>query len=127
MMLVTANVGSDYVGGILAWPVPGYTVITSPFGMRTHPITGVYKLHTGVDIRAPYGANFIAANDGIVVKAGMNSAYGNMVIIDHGGGVSTLYAHGQKILVEVRRYCKKRRERFRSRFNRIFNRCTCSF
>ena len=42
--------------------------------MRVHPITGVYKLHTGVDISAPMGANFIAANDGIVVKAEMNSA-----------------------------------------------------
>lgn len=90
-----------YVGGEMAWPVPGYTRITSPYGMRTHPITGVYKLHTGVDISAPIGASFIAANDGIVVKAEYNSAYGNMVMINHGGGISTLYAHGSQILVEV--------------------------
>ena len=76
-------------------------VVTSYFGYRTHPVTGVYKLHTGVDIGAPMGANFIAANDGVVVKAGYNIAYGNMVIVDHGGGVSTLYAHGSEILVEV--------------------------
>ena len=69
--------------------------------MRTHPITGVYKLHTGVDVGAPMGANFVAANDGLVTKASYNAAYGNMVIIDHGGGVSTLYAHGSEILVEV--------------------------
>ena len=69
--------------------------------MRTHPITGVYKLHTGVDISAPIGATFVAANDGIVVKAEYNTAYGNMVMIDHGGGISTLYAHGSEILVEV--------------------------
>ena len=75
--------------------------------MRTHPITGVYKLHTGVDISAPLGANFIAANDGIVTKAGYNSAYGNMVIIDHGGGVSTLYAHGSEILVQVGQVVKR--------------------
>lgn len=100
-LLAIANVGSEYVGGSMAWPVPGYTRITSPFGMRTHPITGVYKLHTGCDIGAPYGAQFIAANNGIVTYAGYNTAYGNMVIIDHGGGVTTLYAHGSKILVNV--------------------------
>lgn len=90
-----------YIGGVMAWPVPGYTKITSNYGMRTHPITGVYKLHTGVDVSAPIGADFVAANDGIVTKACYNTAYGNMVIIDHGGGISTLYAHGSEILVEV--------------------------
>lgn len=91
----------NYVGGVMAWPVPGYTQITSNYGMRTHPITGVYKLHSGVDISAPIGANFVAANSGIVTKAYFNSAYGNMVMIDHGGGISTLYAHGSEILVKV--------------------------
>jgi len=100
-VLALKNVGQKYVGGTMAWPVPGYTRITSPFGMRTHPITGVYKLHTGVDIGAPMGANFIAANDGIVTYAGWNNAYGNMVMIDHGGGITTLYAHGSEILVQV--------------------------
>ena len=101
VMLTTANIGTDYVGGSMMWPVPGYSRITSPFGMRTHPITGVYKLHTGTDVSAPIGANFVASNSGTVVKASRNYAYGNMVIIDHGGGVSTLYAHGSEILVEV--------------------------
>lgn len=100
-LLSIANVGSEYIGGIMDWPVPGYTRITSQFGMRTHPITGVYKLHTGVDIGAPIGADFIAANDGVVVKAGYNVAYGNMVVLDHGGGITTLYAHGSEILVEL--------------------------
>lgn len=107
VMLTTANIGTDYVGGVMAWPVPGYTRITSPFGMRVHPVTGIYKLHTGTDIGAPIGANFIAANDGVVIKAGFNKAYGNMVIIDHGGGVSTLYAHGSEILVTVGQQVKK--------------------
>jgi murein DD-endopeptidase MepM/ murein hydrolase activator NlpD len=99
--LALANIGENYVGGTMAWPVPGYTRISSQYGMRTHPITGIYKLHTGTDISAPLGATFIAANDGVVVKAEYNTAYGNMVIIDHGGGVQTLYAHGNEILVEV--------------------------
>ena len=101
------SISPEYIGGVMAWPVPGYTTITSPFSMRVHPITGVYKLHTGVDIRAPKGANFIAAADGVVTKAGYNAAYGNMVIIDHGGGISTLYAHGSEILVEVGQEVKK--------------------
>ena len=105
--LAQGSIAAEYIGGELAWPVPGYTRITSKYGMRTHPITGVYKLHSGVDISAPTGANFIAANDGIVTKASYNSAYGNMVIIDHGGGVSTLYAHGSEILVEVGQTVKR--------------------
>ena len=69
--------------GIFTWPVPGYTQITSEFGMRIHPVTGAYKLHTGTDVSAPIGANFVAMADGIVINASYNSAYGNMVIIDH--------------------------------------------
>lgn len=94
------NLGKKYIGGNFIWPAPGYPKITSPFGMRTHPITGIYKLHTGMDIGAPFGANFVASNDGVVVKAEYNSAYGNMVMIDHGGGVMTLYAHGSTIEVK---------------------------
>ena len=101
LKLAMDGIDTQYIGGELAWPVPGYTRITSKYGMRTHPITGVYKLHTGVDIGAPMGANFVAANDEIVVKAGYNGAYGNMVIIDHGGGIQTLYAHGSEITVNV--------------------------
>ncbi len=99
--LAQGGIATEYIGGELAWPVPGYTKISSPYGMRVHPITKVYKLHTGVDISAPMGANFVAANDGIVIKAEYNLAYGNMVLIDHGGGISTLYAHGSQILVQV--------------------------
>ena len=107
LQLAQGGIATQYIGGELAWPVPGYTVISSNYGMRTHPITGVYKLHTGVDIRAPLGATFIVANDGIVTKASYNGAYGNMVIIDHGGGVSTLYAHGSEILVQVGQTVKR--------------------
>lgn len=100
-LLALNSISEDYIGGAMIWPVPGYTGITSEYGMRVHPITGAYKLHTGVDIGAPLGANFVAAANGIVSKATFNVAYGNMVIIDHGGGVQTLYAHGSEILVQV--------------------------
>ena len=105
--LAMQGIDTAYIGGELAWPVPGYTRITSKYSMRVHPITGQYKLHTGVDIGAPEGANFIAANDGIVTKAEYNTAYGNMVIVDHGGGISTLYAHGSEMLVEVGQSVKR--------------------
>lgn len=100
-LVVTASFGEDYKGGQMQWPIKGYNNITSNYGMRVHPITGVYKLHTGVDIGAPLGTSFTAMANGIVVKAEYNSAYGNMVIIDHGGGVQTLYAHGSEIVAKL--------------------------
>lgn len=100
-MLALSSISEDYLGGIMLWPVPGHTGLTSLYGMRVHPITGAYKLHTGIDISAPLGTSFIAAANGIVTKATYNTAYGNMVIIDHGGGVQTLYAHGNEIMVQL--------------------------
>lgn len=100
-MMALNSIGPDYMGGAMTWPVPGYTSLTSLYGMRVHPITKAYKLHTGVDISAPMGATFVAVADGVVTKATFNKAYGNMVVIDHGGGVQTLYAHGSEILVQV--------------------------
>ena len=83
-----------YVGGSMQWPLPAANnVVTCKFGMRTHPITGVYKLHTGVDLRATKGTKIYAANAGTVLKSEYNTAYGNYVLIDHGGGIATLYAH----------------------------------
>ena len=100
-MLALGSISEDYIGGVFTWPVPGRTSLTSLYGMRVHPITGAYRLHTGIDISAPIGTNFVAAANGVVSKATYNTAYGNMVIIDHGGGVQTLYAHGSEILVQV--------------------------
>ena len=100
-LALTVSFGEDYRGGAMQWPINGHYTVTSNYGMRTHPITGVYKLHTGVDISATIGDNFTAMANGIVVKAEYNSAYGNMVIIDHGGGVQTLYAHGSQIVAQV--------------------------
>ena len=98
---VAESFGEDYIGGDMIWPIPGHTRITSQYGMRTHPITGLYSLHTGTDVGAPIGTNFVAMASGVVTKAGYNKFYGNMVIIDHGGGVQTLYAHGSEILVQL--------------------------
>ena len=75
--------------------------------MRTHPVTGVYKLHSGTDVAAPIGANFVAMADGIVIKATFNNAYGNMVMIDHDDGIVTLYAHGSEILVKTNQVVKQ--------------------
>ena len=61
--------------------------------MRFHPVLKVNKLHTGTDIAAPYGAKIVAANAGTVITSTFNAAYGNYVVVDHGGGTTTLYAH----------------------------------
>ncbi|MGH2806520.1 MAG: murein hydrolase activator EnvC family protein [Actinomycetota bacterium] len=78
-------------GGQLAWPAAG--PVTSSYGYRTHPIFGDTRLHTGIDIGAPYGAPVVAAGGGEVVYAGVMSGYGNVIAIDHGGGLATTYNH----------------------------------
>jgi murein DD-endopeptidase MepM/ murein hydrolase activator NlpD len=83
-----------YTGGVMQWPMPGYTKISSPFGMRTHPILKYKKFHGGIDISAPSGAAIHAAATGKVIWSGWRSGgSGNTVIIDHGGGMTTLYLH----------------------------------
>ncbi|HWQ88720.1 MAG TPA: peptidoglycan DD-metalloendopeptidase family protein [Desulfitobacteriaceae bacterium] len=87
------------VGSVSNWPVPGRYEISSPFGWRTHPITGVRSLHTGIDIPAPTGTALHAVGAGEVIYAGWYGGYGNAVVIDHGKGVSTLYAHQSRLAV----------------------------
>ncbi|WP_425058454.1 Murein hydrolase activator EnvC [Sporomusa carbonis] len=84
--------------GAMMWPASG--PITSPFGWRTHPIFGTQIFHTGIDIGADYGDQVAAADSGVVVYSGWMGGYGKAVIIDHGGGISTLYAHNSELLVE---------------------------
>jgi murein DD-endopeptidase MepM/ murein hydrolase activator NlpD len=86
--------------GYFAIPIPG-AVITSPFGPRLDPITGVMGFHPGVDFGANFGTPIEAAADGTVVWAGPNGGYGNCTIIDHGHNLATLYAHQSNILVHV--------------------------
>lgn len=85
--------------GVYGWPTPGYTSITSDYGMRYHRILKVRKLHTGIDIGAPAGASIVAADGGNVIYSGWMGGYGQVVVIDHGAGMSTLYAHQSTILV----------------------------
>ncbi len=99
-----ARYAKAFTGG-LSWPVSGR--VTSNFGYRVHPITGVYKLHTGVDIAAPSGTPIQAAADGVVIISGWQGAYGQAVVIDHGGGVSTLYGHCSKLLVRANQKVSK--------------------
>lgn len=89
-----------YTGGKLAWPTPGYTRITSPYGYRIHPILKRKKMHTGIDIGAPRGASVVAAGNGKVIYSDWRGGYGKVVMVDHGGGIVTLYAHNSKLLVK---------------------------
>lgn len=93
----------EFTGGEMKWPIAkSGTYITSGYGTRMHPIQGISKFHTGLDIgNAGYGAPVIAAADGVVTLASYYGGYGNCVMINHGNGVSTLYGHGQKILTSV--------------------------
>ena len=94
-----ASVSSTYTGGKFTWPSVS-TYITSSYGTRTHPVTGKVKTHTGIDIGAAHGTNIYAATDGKVIVSGWNAGgYGNYVVIDHGGGVTTLYAHCSSLAV----------------------------
>ncbi len=79
------------------WPLPGYSTISSPYGSRWG------GFHTGMDITGGgvFGANIVAAASGTVIQATSHYSYGNYVIIDHGGGYSTLYAHASQLLVSI--------------------------
>lgn len=83
--------------GSMIWPIHGE--ITSEYGWRTHPIFGTSKYHSGLDIGGDYGLPVAAADGGVVIYAGWISGYGNAVIIDHGGGLSTLYGHNDSLTV----------------------------
>lgn len=95
--------------GSMTWPYPGDYTVYSGFGMRMHPVYKVMKMHTGVDLGGAYGNPIVAAAGGTVIiasapVAGQNTGgtnYGNYIVIDHGGGVSTLYGHCKDLYVSV--------------------------
>ena len=83
--------------GRFMWPIRGE--ITSPYGWRTHPVFGDARFHSGLDIGADYNDNIVAADSGTVIYADWMGGYGNAVMIDHGGGLVTLYGHNNSLAV----------------------------
>lgn len=83
------------------WPVPASRVISSDYGYREVPIAGAGANHNGIDIAAPYGSSVLAAADGKVITSRLSTTAGNMIIIDHGGGVYSVYMHNSARLVSV--------------------------
>ena len=84
----------------MSWPLAGVTRITSPYGNRVHPIIGEEAFHHGVDLQARYGSPISAAAGGLVLYVGTRTAYGNLLVIVHGGGIATVYGHLWKFAVE---------------------------
>lgn len=97
--ILSLQTTGKFTGGEMLWPISGYYRVSSYFGGRVDPITGAWSNHRGIDIPAPYGQSIAASNDGVVIYSGYHYSYGNYVIVDHGGGISTLYSHASKLLV----------------------------
>lgn len=95
---------SSYANGYFIWPCPSCYIVTSNYGTRIHPIYNTSRWHNGIDIGAGYGANILASDGGKVISAYYHWSYGNMVLIDHGNGYQTLYAHMSRIGVSVGDY-----------------------
>jgi murein DD-endopeptidase MepM/ murein hydrolase activator NlpD len=91
----------NYTGGKFAWPVPGRSYISSGYGYRSKPIGKGQEFHTGYDIPGSYGTNIVAAESGTVIAARYVNGYGYTVMIDHGGGLVTLYGHNSKLVVSA--------------------------
>jgi murein DD-endopeptidase MepM/ murein hydrolase activator NlpD len=79
--------------GELLWPVPGHRTVTSGFGIRLHPVFRVHRQHLGIDIGAPHGARVVASDTGTVITSEYDRSYGHYIVISHGNGMTTLYAH----------------------------------
>ncbi|MDD2446278.1 MAG: peptidoglycan DD-metalloendopeptidase family protein [Tissierellia bacterium] len=90
-----------YSGGKMEWPVTGHNRITSYYGYRIHPIFKTKKMHTGIDIAAPTGTHIKSAAAGTVIYADWLGGYGKAIMVDHGGGIVTLYAHNSAFVASV--------------------------
>lgn len=96
-------------GGKLAYPVPAYagSPYNDVYGYRINPISGKRELHSGLDMKATYGTDIVAAEDGVVIFSGNKNGYGKTVIIDHGDGMTTLYAHNSSLVVSKGQQVKR--------------------
>ena len=100
----------DYIGGQMTWPLPSWKYMPTGgclFGWRLHPIFFEWRMHNGVDLGGTQGYNIVSANEGVVSIASWGEGYGYYVVVDHGGGISTLYAHCSKLLVSAGQSVKK--------------------
>lgn len=86
--------------GVMIWPVPNAR-ITSYFGWRMHPILKKRKYHSGLDLAVAYGTPIKAADNGVIIFSGRNGDYGNMIALDHGSNITTVYAHCSSLLAKV--------------------------
>lgn len=96
---------SLYASTPSVWPVRGW--VTSPFGNRTSPFSGILKFHEGMDIAAQTGTPVVSPADGVIIKAGFGTGYGNMVEISHGYGIKTLFAHNSRLNVKAGQHIKR--------------------
>ena len=97
---ISNSSSSSYEGGVVPWPVPSSTYISSEYGWRICPFHGK-EFHGGLDIAASSGSAIIASADGTVISSGWNGGFGYSVQIDHGGGMVTMYNHCSALLVSV--------------------------
>lgn len=103
----SGNISRDNSSAGFCWPLESYTMMTSKFGYRIHPINHTYSLHTGIDLAASSGTKIYAAQSGKVVKAEYYGGFGNCVIIDHGNGLRTLYGHCSSLNVSYGQTVKR--------------------
>jgi len=108
-MLLSADENpKEYAGGDMIWPLDAeYGAVSSGFGERRSPISDLREFHNGFDIPAPAGADIYAVNDGAVLISEYSPVYGNYIVIDHGGGKTTLYGHAGRRLKETGDEVKK--------------------
>lgn len=102
---VLKNSNATYIK--VKWPLENYTYVSSGYGYRTHPITKKLSFHNGIDIPAPKNTSVLASDDGVVIFAGYKKGYGNVVEIEHFDNKKTLYAHNNKIVVNVGEVVKR--------------------